>query len=105
MKKITKYIIIAVLLVALTSCKKITKEKNEEANDTNNQSDNITITLEEYDKLKEGMTFEEVKKIIGGNCNKVETNKYYCSGDLAGTSATLVFENDKLKEKTQTGLK
>ena len=105
MKKVTKYIIIAVLLVALTSCKKITKDKTEEVDTTNNQSYNVTITLEEYDKLEEDMSLEEVKKIIGGNCNKVETNKYYCSGDFAGTSATLVFENDKLKEKTQTDLK
>lgn len=102
MKKIISILIIVVLMFSLTSCKK----KKEEVKTTkdDNVSDNVTITLDEYNKLKVGMTYEEVTKIVGGNCNKTEDNIYFCSGEYAGTSATLVFEKDKLKEKTQTGL-
>ena len=102
MKKIISILIIVVLMFSLTSCKK-KKNENAEKKDTN-VSDNVTITMSEYEKLKVGMSYEEVTKIIGGNCNKTDENTYYCSGDYAGTSATLIFEKDKLKEKKQTGL-
>lgn len=102
MKKVLNTFIIGLTLLSLTSCKKQTKETKKEAEP---QSDNVTITLDEYNKLKAGMTYEEVAKIIGGNCNKTEENTYYCSGEFAGTSATIIFENNKLKEKKQTNLK
>ena len=102
MKKILSIIVVILLAISITGCKKKTKEETTPKEEVN--SDYVTITLDEYEKLKVGMTYEEVTKIIGGNCNKVKDNEYYCSGDYAGTSATLIFENEKLKEKKQTGL-
>ncbi len=102
MKKILNVLIIGLILLSITSCKKQTKDTIKK--EAEQQSDNVTITLDEYNKLKKGMSYEEVTKIIGGNCNKTEENTYYCSGDFAGTSATLIFENNKLKEKKQTNL-
>ncbi len=101
MKKVFTIIVVILLTISITGCKKKEKEpvKKEEVN-----KDNVTITLGEYEQLKVGMSYDEVTKIIGGNCNKVKDNEYYCSGDYAGTSATLIFENDRLKDKKQTGL-
>ena len=103
MKKILNILIIGLILLSVTSCKRQTKDTIKK--EAEQQSDNVTITVDEYNQLKKGMSYEKVTEIIGGNCNKMEENTYYCSGDFAGTSATLVFENNKLKEMKQTGLK
>lgn len=105
MKKIN-ILIICLLFIFVTGCKK------EKDNNINNyeQGQNTTITLEEYNKIKTGMSYSEIKEIIGGDCNKqTDQNKeneevYICSGKMAGTNATITFENDKVKTKTQTGL-
>ena len=103
MKKIN-ILIICLLIILLTGCGK------EKKNDTNNTEvgNNITITLEEYNKIKSGMSYSEVKEIIGGDCNNIPSDSeeeiYICSGRMAGTNATITFENDKVKTKTQTGL-
>ena len=104
MKKILSILVIVALIFSLTSCKKKKVEEAKVPKD-DNISPNVVITLSEYEKIKVGMTYEEVTKIVGGNCNKLENNSYLCSGEYAGTNATLTFdENNKLKEKKQTGL-
>lgn len=104
MKKILSILVIVALIFSLTSCKKKKVEEAKVPKDDNTSS-NVVITLSEYEKIKVGMTYEEVTKIVGGNCNKLENNAYLCSGEYAGTNATLTFdENNKLKEKKQIGL-
>ena len=100
-KKIFLTIVIAILV--LTACTKKGNEQ-EQKKDENVSVGNVTIDLNKYEKLEIGLTYEEVKKIIGGECNKTTETTYVCSGESAGTSATLTFENNKLKTKTQTGL-
>ena len=91
------------LLITLTAC---TKKENKKAEPVTEKTSvgNVTITPETYEKIKIGLTYEEIKKIIGGDCNQKNETTYICSGEIAGTSATLTFENDKLKTKNQTGL-
>lgn len=77
---------------------------------------NVTITMDEFNKIQNGMTYDEVTKIIGdpGELNS-ETGKkgtdlytamysYKGEGDI-GANAILTFQGGKLTNKTQIGLK
>jgi hypothetical protein len=76
----------------------------------------VTITKEEFDKIQNGMTYEQVVKIVGGEGHKVsESGKpgttehtvmydYQGEGDL-GANASLMFQGGKLINKSQFGLK
>ncbi|BDG48752.1 DUF3862 domain-containing protein [Parageobacillus sp. KH3-4] len=76
----------------------------------------VTITKEEFDKIQNGMTYEQVKQIVGGEGHKVsETGKpgtpehtvmydYQGEGDI-GVNASLMFQGGKLINKSQFGLK
>ncbi|WP_094549929.1 DUF3862 domain-containing protein [Petroclostridium xylanilyticum] len=75
-----------------------------------------TITKDEFDKIQNGMTYEEVTKIIGGPGELVsETGEkgadfytvvyqYKGEGSL-GANANLIFQGGKLQSKAQFGLK
>ena len=103
MKNKKKLLFIIIAMLVLTACTKKESEQ-EQKKDESVSVGNVTIDLNKYEKLEIGLTYEDVKKIIGGECNKKTETTYVCSGDSAGTSATLTFENNKLKSKTQTGL-
>jgi hypothetical protein len=76
----------------------------------------VTITKEEFDKIQNGMTYEEVVKIVGGEGHKIsESGKpgtaehtvmydYTGEGDI-GANASLMFQGGKLITKSQFGLK
>ena len=74
------------------------------------------ITLEEYNKLKTGMNYETVCKIVGSEGTKLSetgtpgTELYtFCvsyEGDgETGANAVLLFQDNKLDTKSQYGLK
>lgn len=74
--------------------------------------DEGVITLEEYEKIEIGMSYDEVKDIIGGECEagakqelgSISQAVYVCSG-ANGSAATLTFQNDALALKSQVNLK
>ena len=95
--------------------KKISEEIKSEVDKIN--LDKIPLCefkLSEYEKLESGMSLEEVKKIVGGDCIKtseveISNSKqviYTCNakGEDEAT-VTLTFFEDKLFAKKQTGLK
>ena len=104
-------LIMCLLIIMLTGCGKNKEETNASNNKTNTA--NVTITLEEYNKIETGMSYSEVKEIVGGDCNKTAEQElagikqaiYTCSGKEAGANALLTFQNDKLFTKTQINLK
>lgn len=71
------------------------------------------ITMAEYNKLKDGMSYQQVVNIIGGE-GKLGTSSSYQGYTVKGYSwsgetnpnafATIVFSNGKLSAKTQIGL-
>ena len=74
------------------------------------KGDGVLITFAQYEKLEVGMTYDEVKEIVGGEGealseaeNSVVYN-YKGSGDL-GANAILAFHGGKLLTKAQSGLK
>lgn len=72
------------------------------------------ITLDEYNKIDTGMTYDEVKEIVGSEgtvSSQVESNGYkiviitwYGNGP-AGSNANVTFTNDSVSGKAQVGLK
>jgi hypothetical protein len=82
----------------------------------NEETSKVTITKAEFDKIQNGMTYEQVKQIVGGEGHLVsESGKpgtaehtaiydYQGEGDI-GANATLMFQGGKLINKSQFGLK
>lgn len=72
------------------------------------------ITMEEYNKIKTGMTYEEVKEIIGSPGELSSTSSvgnytvsiytWYGNG-TAGSNANVTFQNGYVSGKAQVGLK
>lgn len=99
-KTIFSIFAVGILALALTGCGKVDTE------------DNGIITLEEYNEIETGISYSELKDIVGGDCTKSAEQEmagitqaiYSCSGKGEAT-ALFTFQNDSLKTKTQTGLK
>lgn len=72
------------------------------------------ITLEEYNQIETGMSYDEVKAIIGGGEVSSETGKegddihiviYSWKGKgSTGANALITFSNGEVKTKAQAGL-
>lgn len=75
-----------------------------------------TMTKAEFDQLKDGMSYEEATKIIGGPGEVMSESgsvgdplhtvmySYKGEGDL-GANANIMFQGNKLNTKAQMGLK
>jgi hypothetical protein len=73
-----------------------------------------TISPDEYSQVKEGMSYEEVCALIGGEGKKLSeidspgdefyTVCYFFYGDKAETSASFIFQGNRLKSKANTGI-
>ncbi len=72
------------------------------------------ITMEEYNSIENGMSYDEVKEIVGGTgevSSEVESNgikiaiiTWYGNGS-AGSNANVTLTNDEVTGKAQVGLK
>lgn len=72
------------------------------------------ISLDEYNKIQTGMSYDDVCNIIGSSGTqssivenygyKVEIYTWYGNG-VAGSNANVTFENGKVSGKAQVGLK
>jgi outer membrane protein assembly factor BamE (lipoprotein component of BamABCDE complex) len=80
------------------------------------ESSDVTVTLDEFNQVQNGMTYEEVVTVVGGEGNMLsETGEkgtdfytimydYKGKGDL-GANANFTFQGGKLQNKSQFGLK
>ena len=78
------------------------------------KDDSEYITLDEYNKIETGMTYEEVVEIVGSNgtvSSQVESNGYkvviitWYGNGIAGSNANVTFTNNAVSGKAQIGLK
>ncbi|WP_424766285.1 DUF3862 domain-containing protein [Paenibacillus sp. sgz302251] len=83
---------------------------------TNESKNSPEITKEEFDQIKDGMTYEEIVGIIGGEGEltvesgtegeELHTAAYQFEGKGSiGANAQLMFQGGKLITKAQVGLK
>jgi Domain of Unknown Function with PDB structure (DUF3862) len=95
--------------------KEIKKELQTPANaekvDSSGDEEKI-VTYEEYKKIKNGMSYDEVKKIIGQDGEEISNTSaggfktvMYQWMNADGTNAEVMFQNDKVDTKSQFGLK
>jgi outer membrane protein assembly factor BamE (lipoprotein component of BamABCDE complex) len=79
-------------------------------------SSNVTINMAKFEQIQNGMTYEQVQQIVGGEGSVVSESgqkgtEYYTvmieykgEGNL-GANASLMFQGNKLDNKSQFGLK
>lgn len=70
------------------------------------------VTMEEYKKIKNGMSYEEVVEIIGFEGTEMSSNELagiktimYSWQNADGSNMNAMFQNNKLNSKAQFGLK
>ncbi|MEF7496972.1 DUF3862 domain-containing protein [Lysinibacillus sphaericus] len=72
------------------------------------ETSDIEITLEQFNKLENGMTKEQVFNILGGEGAVLSESgdivMYTYNGKSLGGNASLMFQGGKLMNKTQLGL-
>ena len=104
---IIRWIILAVCSLLIVSCffgeESIQKDENEKC----------YATLEKFNQIENGMTYQEVKNIIGcdgtlssdvGDEESYNLKTYYWYGKDNISNMVLMFENDVLNGKNQIGL-
>ncbi|MEK3800392.1 DUF3862 domain-containing protein [Peribacillus sp. FSL H8-0477] len=74
----------------------------------------VEITLDQFNEIKNGMTLEEVVSIVGGEGeiisesgekgSSAHTVMYSYTGDKLASSVSLMFQGNKLQNKSQFGL-
>lgn len=71
------------------------------------ENDSVEITLEAYNQLKEGMTYEEVNELLGAAGRVMaETDELAVYGWMAknGASISILMENDQIQSLAQYNL-
>lgn len=76
------------------------------------ESTDVTITKAAYKKIKPGMTYQDVVKIVGGEGELTSSSKvagyttktYTWYGSDLGSNAEVTFQNGKVQSKAQAGL-
>jgi hypothetical protein len=105
------------LFLFLVSCEQETNKFEQNKLKTNpdapafsSERNKPVATLKEFNLLEEGMTYEEVQKIIGrqgtkiGNIEKKDTEKYYWEGYIEKSLLEVTFYKGKLISKWQHNL-
>ncbi len=108
------------LSIILTGCTEELENISNEIDDVQYvypDSKDVIVTLDEYNRLKSGMSENEVWDIIGGQCTNTGTTdlgigsqyvtiSYGCNGKGSiGSNVILMFQGGKLNIMSQTGLK
>ena len=120
MKKIFFIISLLIFTPLFTGCTEDLETLSHEIDDSQYvypDSKDVSVTLEEYNNLKSGMTEKQVWEIIGGKCTNTGTTdlgigkeyvtiSYGCNGNgTLGANVILMFQGGKLSTMSQTGLK
>ena len=98
--------------IILSGCRLETGAETEVQNDSEEMEEKTTgaVTLEVYQQLEKGMSYEEVKEIIGTEGKQMtqegDSNPAYIwDGESEGSFLSISFKRDKLSTRTQVGLR
>lgn len=112
MKKLQYSFTLLLSIILLSGC----TNKLDEITYPYPDSKDTIVTLDEYKKLENGMTEQEVWDIIGGQCTNTGTTdigageqyvtvSYGCNGNgKTGANVILMFQGGKLVTMSQAGL-
>lgn len=109
MKSTIKYLAAALIAVSVASCDMDLGPDSESKEKTEKSG----YTMENFNKLKTGMSYRECKKILGqkgelvseSSVGDMTMKQYQWIIDDYGGSIQLIFTNGKLDTKSQMGLK
>ena len=96
-----------------TSSQEVSNSSNESvANDTSTEQENIRVTLEQYNQVQDGMTYDDVVSIFGGKENSsseseiagIKSEVKTWSGNGTFSVVSIGFTDGKVSSKSQTGL-
>jgi outer membrane protein assembly factor BamE (lipoprotein component of BamABCDE complex) len=99
-----KMLILFILLNLISGCSSNEGEKEE-----SEKKDSKLITLQQFNQVEKGMTYEEVMEITGVEGKPMteeseSTTMYAWDGVAPDSFMALTFKNGKLTEKIQNGL-
>lgn len=115
-KKWWFWLIIIVAIIIVTASSQSSNTKTIEPSSTVTTKNDEKITLEEFNQIKTGMTYDEVVKIIGGegvvlsesnigNSEQYHTIIYKWEGKGSiGANANITIQGGKVISKAQAGL-
>lgn len=113
--KAIRIVIFLLLMTVLAACGQSKGEVSGSAENPANSSAAATISKDEYNQIKNGMSYQEIIEIIGGEGDKLsesgeEGDDIYVfvvmyEGETPGSNASFVFSGNKLHTKSQYGLK
>ena len=125
-KKWWFWVIIVVIIIAIggagannqnenttTSSQEVSNSSNESvANDTSTEQENIRVTLQQYNQVQDGMTYDEVVSIFGGKENSsseseiagIKSEVKTWNGNGTFSVVSIGFTDGKVSSKSQTGL-
>ena len=125
-KKWWFWLIIVVIIIAIggagannqnenttTSSQEVSNSSNESvANDTSTEQENIRVTLQQYNQVQDGMTYDEVVSIFGGKENSsseseiagIKSEVKTWNGNGTFSVVSIGFTDGKVSSKSQTGL-
>lgn len=98
--------------IILSGCRLETGTEKEVQNDSEEMEEKTAgaVTLEMYQQLEKGMSYEEVKEIIGTDGKPMNeeggpNQGYIWDGVSEGSFLSISFKRDKLSTRTQVGLR
>lgn len=119
-KKWWFWIIIIIVIIAIATSQGVNTDNTQQTSSNPNMLDavhNTKITLEEFNNIETGMTYEQVVEIIGGEGTvlsetditgneQYKTTIYKWDGEGSlGANANVTFQGGKVVAKAQIGLK
>ena len=115
--KIITIILIIFLIGILASLwgkwKQINTTKNTQIVEEGEIKKDVTISADEFNKIKSGMTYKDMTEIIGGEgeviseweIGNIKTTMYKFNGSWFWSNANITVQNGKVMMKAQFGLK
>lgn len=106
------FIIVGFVNLVSTQTSSIPTSTNENENSSTN-SNSALITLDEFNRIESGMSYEDVVNIIGSNGSLSSESSmgnytiqiYTWYGNIIGANANVTFQNGKVVGKAQVGLR
>lgn len=118
MKKFLKWagiIILIIIVIAIFSGggKNNSSKTTTPGTTQTTQKEETGVTMEKFTSIKEGMTYEEVVKILGSEGEVTSSNEiagiktvmYQWKGTTLGANMNATFQDGKMMSKAQFGLK
>jgi hypothetical protein len=105
------FVFIAVLLFSKSGNQQSTSSPSSNASKAS--SPTAAVTMESYNRLKNGMTYAQVVQVLGkdgeelssSDIGGIKTIMYKWDGNGFGANMNAMFQNNKLMSKAQFGLK